>query len=374
MPATRVRVRPPHNHKGLMILWALFGVACGVVMALVGGWLGDLLLKGLTQFLGPGWLSVGITVFSAINIAPPLLVGLYMARCCQHKRFAYWAGQICATGYVLTFFVACELLDMGPRIHNWNEFFYALSLSVGAGVLAGLAGLLTSWIYREFVAQLIEQDGTLCTSCAYCIDHAPTERCPECGTPKNTPTKGFGRIYHFAEFLGHSWRRLKYPFILAFLVSLTAYTWHMYPSWRFYAKFGGYHATSPVYGPVTEEATVRVLQATRILSQDAKRRTMIVQLRRRGFLDHGHIHLCVDFLKPRNPSGNASPWIRQVISRITCDLDQRQTNYVLDHEIPQSLIDEMLRALDEFSPPVEPMISTPILVISPDGHFPAATD
>ncbi|MCH8970109.1 MAG: hypothetical protein IIA66_13455 [Planctomycetes bacterium] len=385
MPALRVYVRPPHKHTGLMILCAFYGITFGcipVLLGRVGPWLAIWLIfaQGMWGF----GAIMSIIMFCGI-LVPPVIVACSLARSCQHKLPTFLCGQVLGScigvpGSISQFFLFPGSMLLRPW---WQHLVQVLGCLV-AGAVVGLSFLLVRFMYVNFVSVLVEQDGTLCVKCGYCIAQSPSERCSECGAPVDTALRQLGRVQRFAEFLGSRTRQMAY--LAAFLVSVGAafLAWHHLPVWRFsstiareeqytisqYVPVGGQSRGVLGLGPeVAREVTIGTLTGVLVvhLHRPAFYKAPLVQLR---------LATKVPFPGVVGIASQSGYFLLDGIPRVVCELNEIQTRSVLKHDIPQRLIDALVEAAEEagwtpatFTPPVLPK---PDIVVAADGHFPAS--
>ena len=240
MPALKVHVRPPHRHRGLMILCAFYGITFSCIAVLLGrfGLLLAVWLASVQSRWGPG-VIMAIIMIGGVFV-PPLIVACSLARSCQHKWPTYLCGQIvgscmAAAGQISQYF----LFPGSYRFSEWWEHLVTVLGCLAFGAAAGLGYLLVRFLYVNFVSVLVEQDGTLCVKCGYCIARSSSERCSECGAPVDTPLRELGRIQRFAEFLGSHATRIGCLAILLVATGAAFLVWHQLPVWRFSSTIAG---------------------------------------------------------------------------------------------------------------------------------------
>ncbi len=370
MPALKVHVRPPHKHKGLMILCAMYGVCCGVGFAIFTWILDDL-------SFGP---SAGFIIFLVCTFMAPLLgVALYLARYCQHKGPVYLAGQVAGTcyfaGMLLTLFVIDGVM---PSVTPWWVYLQMIGVAVGNGVIAGLINLLFRTVCFNGVSVLMEQDGTLCVSCGYCVVHSPSDCCPECGTPRDAPLKSSGRIFRFAELLGSHSRNLKYSAAVILVLAVAGFAYQHAPIWRLKQRFKSECHVQPVtsytlasgqYGGAASGAS-----ACKPLDDDPANRVIIVCYYRRTFFGSYRMLLSLAY-HVSMPDGRGGTWTYNQMGnpRVACDLNEEQAAFVVSSGIPESLSDAMIQAADDAAwEPLQQGVQTQLkdgVVVSADGHF-----
>ncbi|MCH8965340.1 MAG: hypothetical protein IIB58_10290 [Planctomycetes bacterium] len=384
MPALKVHVRPPHKHTGLMILCAFYGIPIGCIAVLLGRF-GHLLAAWLESMLymwGPGVLMPIIVTCGSLGA--PLIVACSLARSCQHKWPTFLCGQIVGScigvaGPISQFF----LFPRSMPLREWWDYLETVVAGLGFGAVMGLGFLLVRFLYVNFVSVLVEQDGTLCVECGYCIAQSPSKRCSECGAPVDTPLRQLGRIQRFAEFLGSRARQMVYLATLLVAAGAAFLVWHQLPVWRFsstiareeqfiisqYVPAGGqstgFFELGPEIGREIEVGSVVGL--------------LVVHLHRPAFYKQPLVQLRVATKVPWpgavGIAGQPAYYFLNGVPRVVCELNQVQTRYVLKHDIPQRLIDALVEAAEEagwvpssFGAPVRPK---PDVVVSADGHFPA---
>ena len=106
------------------------------------------------------------------------------------------------------------------------DFIRALLLvAVSTGIMFACALLVWMLAYRLLRVRHIQQDGTMCPNCGYCIQHLLSATCPECG-------ESFDRA-HLAAILdrksrrpvGRTWKRAVWIVAVVVAVLVTGYHW-----------------------------------------------------------------------------------------------------------------------------------------------------
>lgn len=250
------------------------------------------------------------------------------------------------------------------------------------GAVTGMGFLLVRFLYVNFVSVLVEQDGTLCVKCGYCIARSPSKRCSECGTPVETPVRRLGRIQRLAEFLGSRARQMAYFATLLVTAGVAFVVWHQLPVWRFSSTIAGEEQfTFSQYVPLGGQS--RGLfdigpEIGRAVDVGSSAGFLITHLHRPAFYKEPLVQLRlatkVSFGGPAGTTGQPNYYFQEGDPRVICELDEAQTRHVLKHDIPQGLIDAMVEAAEAagWSPVTlaAPVPSKSIVVVSAEGHFP----
>ena len=371
MPALKVHVRPPHKHKGLMILCALYGVCCGVAFA---GF--TRIIEGLN--FGP---SVGLAIFLVLMFMAPLLgAAMYLARYCQHKGPVYLAGQVAGTcycaGIILTLFM---IEGATPRDTPWWAYVLMAGVAVGNGVMAGLINLLFRTVCFNGISVLKEQDGTLCVICGYCVVHSPSDYCPECGTLKSVPVRPLGLPFRFGAHLDKHARLLGYGAAGVAVVVVSVLIWHSIPVWRFAARFET--ADSVVQNSFhraalgSYELVQNALDIGNSIENDPQGRVLIIQQYRRSTFEGPLLQVRIGCVVSMPGGGTRTfRYLLDGVPRVLCELDERETDHAMAGGIPGSLVEALVKAADDAgwmpTSPAAPVQPKPDVVVSADGHFP----
>jgi len=377
MPAIRVRVRPAHKHKGLLILWSLLGIFSGIFFTTIL----MPLVEEIASGLGTSFLYYCVQVgFMIVAFMPPLFVGLYMGRCCQHKKYAFLSGQLVSSLYVLAIFLSLLFAKRGNIIMVADSsLLLFLAFVLLAGLISGLANLLINWVYINYVSHLVVQDGSLCVNCGYVVIHSPSEVCSECGTPKEAPITSFGGTYHFAEFLGRRYRILLLFVLILILFATSVFLMENIPIWKFCAKFAGDGELHMAYyqpaGGSTSSLDSNFVEVHRILNDDAQGRVLIILCYHEKFLGEPLIQLRIGELKTFPGMSGQHTFHYDGTPRVVCELDEQQTKYIMGNDIPESLIEEMIKAADDAGwkpyPTAPPWPQwQPDVVVLANKHFP----
>lgn len=157
MNMTRIRTVTPHRHRRLCLLvvlsMGLVGVASGLWYQAV------VILPGL------------VTAF---------LLTFLLAKRCQHVE---WVAAFGATMGFMVFTAPCAtqaVLWGGAGALVSPRFLGAVIPVTLVSTCLGMA-LAAAWrgVCRLLVLRLVEEK--VCSNCGYCVEHLPSNRCPECG-------------------------------------------------------------------------------------------------------------------------------------------------------------------------------------------------
>ncbi|MCZ6652773.1 MAG: hypothetical protein O7D91_07075 [Planctomycetota bacterium] len=377
MPALKVHVRPPHKHKGLLMLGAVYGLACGCPLVPfvrevepVFNWLAN-----NVRVVGP--MQAVMAFMLCVVLAPFVVCAAYMARSCQHNKSVYLVGQVAGSSYVVGIFATACLLE-GPPPPQWTPYLLVLGMSVGGGVAAGLLGLLFNGLHVNFISVLLEQDGTLCVECGYCVAHSPSDRCPECGVSRDTPIRPLGRIYACGELLAKHSGKTKYAFCALIVCAVSTFLWHEMPVWKFSSRFetddSVVQNSSHRPGGLNQGFTRGALDISRPIENDALGRVLIIQQYRRSYFGSPRLQVRVGHVVSMPGGGTRTfRYLMDGVPRIVCELDERQTEHAMENGIPGTLVRALIKAADDagWVPSGAGATAKPDVVVSADGHFPA---
>ncbi len=383
MPALKVHVRPPHKHKGLMILCAFYGITFGCIAVLLGrfGPWATIWFASVQSVLGPGVL-MPIIMFGGI-VVPPLIVACSLARSCQHKWPTFLFGQVLGSCIAVVGSISQFFLFSGSiLLSEWWQNLVQVLACLFFGAVTGMGFLLVRFLYVNFVSVLVEQDGTLCVKCGYCIARSPSKRCSECGTRVETPVRRLGRIQRLAEFLGSHARQMAYLAALLVTVGAAFVVWHQLPVWRFSRTIAGEEQfTFSQYVPVGGQSSGLFdigPETGREVEVGSSVGSLIAHLHRPAFYKAPLVQLRlatrVSFGAPAGNTGQPNYYFQEGDPRVVCELNEAQTRHVLKHDIPQGLIDALVEAAEEAGwaqvTLAAPWPTKPDVVVAADGHFP----
>jgi hypothetical protein len=107
---------------------------------------------------------------------------LALPRRCQHLWWSLNYGAFIGAGVVGTPIVM-DALDWGPSLALLNpRAILSFTAVCIVGAPTGAAALLVGTaVYRWLGCKHVDQDGSMCPNCGYCVSHLPSNRCPECG-------------------------------------------------------------------------------------------------------------------------------------------------------------------------------------------------
>lgn len=341
MPALKVHVRPPHRHKGLLILGAVYGLACGCFFFTF--------IKEAEPIFN--WIASNIRVIGAtqavmvfvlcVLLAPFIVCAAYMARFCQHKKSVYLVLQVAGSSFVVGISATACLLEGLPP-HQWATYLLFVGWTVGGGVAAGLLGLLFNGLHVNFMSVLQEQDGTLCVKCGYCVAHSPSDRCPECGVSRDTPITPLGRTYACGELLVEHSRKTKYAFCALVVFAVSTFVWHEMPVWKFSSRFETDDSVvrHALYrrGARNQVTYRHALDISRPIENDAQGRVLVIQQYRRSYFDSPRLQVRIGQVVSMPGGGTGTyRYLQDGVPRIVCELDERQTQHAMDDGIPSTL-------------------------------------
>lgn len=172
------RTITPHQHRRLCLLVVLTMGLAGVASGL--WWRGAIILPGL------------ITAF---------LLTFLLAKRCQHVE---WVAVFGAVMGFMVFAVPCAIQAVfwgGAGALVSSRFLGAVIPLTLVSTCLGMA-LAVAWrsACRLLVLRLVEEK--VCSNCGYCIEHLPSDTCPECGkifdisaTQTDAPVNILGRRF-----------------------------------------------------------------------------------------------------------------------------------------------------------------------------------
>ncbi len=309
-PGVAVRVRPPHSHAGMGVLWFALGAFSGAALQAI-----------LRSNVVPMWW----VQMTAVLIAPAI-VCVYLARCCQHARACFGIGAVFGLGLgggMLSSFLYCEPLRLASMGVLDLVIVLGAILLFGAVVGGGALAARAAWVHGRSVVRT--QDGTLCPVCAYIIASAPdAECCSECGLPLPAQTRGHGPLMRLANGLGasHFTRGAVVLGLVAIMTVVPVFSGR--DVLRFRRHVAGGRSAAVMYGssaPLEKWVEVVLPQST------------------------DKIRLLAEYHIP----DEIGAYIRVVAwtadgLQFASELDARQTRLALDNGLPAGLIDKVVDA------------------------------
>jgi hypothetical protein len=297
---------------------------------------------------------VGVTHIM-VALAPGLLYGLFLARCCQHLGPMYWCGQILGTVQPLSTILIILLLE--PEMLSSVVLGGAGATAVVTGAtLGGIYCGLGAW-YRTVRSRQLDQDGSHCPQCGYVLVHQNDRPCSECGCPAGSPTSPpGGRVYRLAGTLERH-----FVVVMTLLVSIAGgsaalHAWQMWPIWSFHTTFGD---CVPIYHVVDDRVTPLASLATVPIPGTSGRFLNVVVYRQTSFGEVG-----MDIVL----STSAKPDERPIELPIQARLSVSGAWRILRHGLPDSAYREFERVAREYNaPPDTPTGADVPVVIVPES-------
>lgn len=243
------------------------------------------------------------------------------------------------------------------------------------GALCGLLYLLVNLIFRNARYVVVEQDGSLCWSCAYKVGNPPvSDRCPECGEAIHPPTRP-GHDASFSRFCKRHARIFAACVVLLMVSTLVA---RALSTKQHVNELRGGIAGTPTTGTImsfnrTGPAPTWTggrpgVAVWRPVPSDARMALMVVW-DQDAAPGTGQTPMQIQLMGTTKVMfGETLPsWGNPAIS---CDLNAEQAAWVLKHDVPQSLIDAMVNEAKKtkWAPlPAGGMVSC--IEVKADAHF-----
>lgn len=329
------------------MLWGLVGLL-GLAMPTVIEWLVQALFR-----LWPTWAGrLTGTVVLVLVLTPMVLPGLYMARCCQHRRAVFGGGALLGGVYAGSYYVV-QLARYG-----WGTPGSAYVGALFVAALVGTTHLAMLAFYRKYVGKLVIYDGTQCVGCGYCVSQTTSAVCPECGLARDTPMKPFGRIYCFAQGLRRHW--LLYAVILATAAmgAVGTLAWRTWPVWQIRQRLT--IESEGIIGSGRRVFVVDIPEDIRSLTIDFDYSNPMG--------DHGMVIRLSTLI-----NAATGGWHDEGTVRVHARLNPVQVRAVLDGGLPDLLVRAMLDAADAAGwqppPPGGMFPPGPLVTIDPAAHF-----
>lgn len=357
----KTRVRGPHKHAGLILL-AIISAVMHMFFVRTVNWI------CWTWIAASGNISLSLTLWYCAWLFLPTVWAIFLGRCCQHKAYAFTIGLLFGSIWTLSAWISGHLDHISS---NWNSpatiMQYVLS-SLGLGLAFGIICLLTVPAYRWLFSKIIEQDGTLCPGCGYCVSYCVDNRCSECGVDLSSPTRPQNVVFRVADAL---WRRRILTLICLVAISTTV-TGIKIQSMRPFTRFRDRFSEHGVVYYVS--AYPRGVGVTRAIA-DVPDKALILEIYRGHIWESAYIEIGLGAIANVPASNLTMPPATEGDPRIVCRLTPPQTEFVLAEDIPKSLIDALLSKAQEvgWKPAAAAAATAPTfeVLVDSEAHFPA---
>jgi len=334
----KVRVRQPYPRGGRLILSSTLGLLSGA--AYFGVLMGAF---ALVRPANPFWFAIVAQLVPLVIL--PGLIAWWVSATCVKKRDAMFAGLLIGALFVVGVFI-CMLYTISPMQtvldRGWMLLLYVASWAVGLGAAAGVFALAARWLNNLLFGALIEQNGSLCEVCAYDVSHSESNVCPECGTSIEQTTRKtrFGR--RLAGWIQQRWRVVTCIGIMLIIGATAPLVWEVWPYVQFQKRFP--NAEYDIFSfSVNEDGYVTIVEP----AEERSKTSIVYEFGRQSRFGAPTMRISLG-AKPNNPL------IQRVDEgpvHIYADLVPSQTRYVLEHGLPEGLIEALHRQADELGWP-----------------------
>ncbi len=315
----RICVRSVYRLSSLLAWSSICGFATGLLLA-------ALMRAGQPIFLSRPFL------FEALALAIPIPLAIWFSCLCQRVSRVYLAGHVYGSCYL-----AGSLLTAQQWVPGAGAGASALDVLLLAGGIVvvgfpfGCANLALWALNRLLFFRVVEQDGSLCSKCAYIIhDPSSSLQCPECGAPlrKREPQGNIGRYAHWVAVV-----------LMCAMVS----------SWAIYLFVTQHSPATEFLSALDGEAAFGGAIVAGPWANDAIGTYLFIP---------GDTRVLMIFYDPSPPAGFPTMQIRvgtlaktplgQVIPTdgtpiVHCDLDASQAEDILLRGVPDSLVERLLQ-------------------------------
>lgn len=348
---SRIRVRPPHPHVGLVLLEAILGLSHGLLICVL---IGNPIVIALCAT--PLVIVVAAVVLVLVFVPASLNAG-QLVQCCNHLKWLVLMGQIYGASFgfaVFLWLVSTNPMAVARPGHTILEFLIFL---IVPGLVAVSFVLVHLLFFRARGLVLIEQDGTLCPMCAYPVRRSASESCPECGTPANAPTRRHALLGLCAGFVQRWPHWFGTALALIVVCSIAAVTWYQYPYARFVSRypscvneFGLDYVTGVASFAPTSFTPNGLVSYQRIAGRDSE--ALVVVFGRPSFLADPIMQIRLGGADRANRT--KTMYFRDGLPRVGCNLDATQTRHLLRHGLNDCLVKAIIEkaaAVDWVAPP-----------------------
>ena len=219
-------------------------------------------------------------------------------------------------------------------------------LSLFVALAGGVLGLIVSALVKSIFVTVLEQDGTFCPNCGYKLVPRDVPRCPECGkNPHGTPTWWSG--FPSATFVYQRSRLITFVALMAAVGMLARHVVVVVgPMQHFHDRFKGPENSFALVSMLSEDyhqddVIWREQGHIQILSDDPTRALVIIYAPGATWSQPTmQIRLAWTTV---TPPGFPTSFF-DGLPAIMANLDQRQAEAVIEHGVPQTLIDALLDA------------------------------
>lgn len=219
-------------------------------------------------------------------------------------------------------------------------------LSLFVALVGGALGLVVNVIVKTIAVTVLEQNGTLCPTCGYKLVPQDVPRCPECGkNPHRTPTWWSG--FPSATFV---YKRSRLITIIAVMAAAGMVVRDILvmvgPMQQFHDRFKGPEESFALVSMLSEDyhqddVIWREQGHIQTLSDDPTRALLIIYAPgARWSQPTMQIRLTWTTV---TPPGFPTSFF-DGLPEIMANLDRRQAELVIEHGVPQTLIDALLEA------------------------------
>lgn len=205
-----VRVIPPFRCRGLYAATASLAIVLAAAQT------------GLMQVNAVSQLRASLIAELAVTLGPPFVFVLAFAALSQRRTPVLLSAFLFGFIHLLTLIITGSLAaasDRGSSLLT-STLLAMLAVSCISGVITALFALVIRWLARTFVVTLAEQTGQLCTHCGYTVDPASLPVCPECGLAPDFGRVRLRRLHAAGDML----RRRARPTLVSLLTLLAAAT------------------------------------------------------------------------------------------------------------------------------------------------------
>ena len=280
-----------------------------------------------------------------VLVTPPIVFVVRHCGVCQHRLAAFLAGACFTASYVGTF-ATYEVLTNPHWSVDGSSLRWLFAAVALAAVVAGCCASIATTLCRALFFTIHEQDGTVCSTCAYRIDTIQGPACPECGTPRSALTRGHGALGYFAQRM-HRWF---VPLAIAWIIILgscvAVFIARSAPFWRMLRTFPQHGAVLPHIETSSSLSPISRLFdgiSTSVRIDGSQTMGLLASVYRPDFWATPLMEIRLGSIESRSGElivADGDPKVR-------CILDESQTRAVLGQGLPRGLVDTLVKAAED---------------------------
>lgn len=289
----------------------------------------------------------GILRFLLIGILLPVaLYALIFSYVSQRKLLTFASSYAFCFTAVFVGSIRFIATEVGSSTINRASLPLLCILSLFVAVVGGALGLIVRAIVKSIFVTVLEQDGTLCPSCGRKFFDRDVLRCPGCGeSPHQTPT--WWSRFPSASFV---YRRSRLITVIILIAAASMVIRHSLavvgPMQRFHDQYMGPEFTIHFVNMLSEDyyedgVSWKEQGHLQILADDPTKALLIIYAPGARW-SQPTMQIRLTWTLVISPGSPAT--FLDGLPAIITNLDRRQAQLVIEHGVPQTLIEALLDA------------------------------